>query len=617
MAIDFEKIKKEDCRTIARRLGLELNQQDKVKCFLHSGDKNPSLQIYGDGWKCFGCGEHGDAVDLVAKYRGVSTVEAAEWIMREMGIREPTRKESSKGHGVLEREHIYPGGQLKHVAYRLADGGKSMPWYSLEKGEWVPFSRKKHPGYIPPLYYRRDNITPFVFLVEGEKDVDRLEKNQKAAISLPDGKDSKWYSEYQPYFSGRNVYIIQDNDEPGKQYAQRMAATLREIATSVHVLDLTQVWPDLPAKGDISDLLDYMGDDAGILALLRLAKDAPEWEPEKEPDIFDSFGFYSVPDLTEEERRPPEFIIEGIIPCGLTVLSGAPKIRKTFMALQMAISVATGQPFLGHNTTKCDVAYLDLEGSKSRVSFRTERMSTKIPRNVYITNTIKERLADGLVDKLRQLHRARPSIRLIIIDTYSRARGSYKSFGVNAYDADVALLEPIQRMALEENIAVMFIHHDKKGAGFMSDSFERLSGTMGISGSADCVINLIADGKRFDGKATMEYTPRDAKGGEIKLAFDERFGEWQEIIEDKPDLRGNPICDWIVRNAPERQKEGKTFSYDEVFKFAYGCYLDNPGNKVREQIEAHKDELFLQFGIGVQIGVKSHGERGIRIINLL
>ena len=264
MAIDFEKIKKEDCRTIARRLGLELNRQDKVKCFLHAGDKTPSLQIYGDGWKCFGCGEHGDAVDLVAKYRGVSTVEAAEWIMREMGIREPTRKESSKGHGVLEREHIYPGGQLKHVAYRLADGGKSMPWYSLEKGEWVPFSRKKHPGYIPPLYYRRDNIPPFVFLVEGEKDVDRLEKNQKAAISLPDGKDSKWYSEYQPYFSGRNVYIIQDNDEPGKQYAQRMAATLREIATSVHVLDLTQVWPDLPAKGDISDLLDYMGDDAGI-----------------------------------------------------------------------------------------------------------------------------------------------------------------------------------------------------------------------------------------------------------------------------------------------------------------------------------------------------------------
>ena len=620
MSISFEELKKEDCRTVARRMGLELNRQDKMRCFLHAGDENPSLQVYADGWKCFGCGEYGDAVDLVARYRGISKGAAAQWIADTMGISKPIaptpKKSSSPDYGKFEREHIYPGGQLKHIVYRKADGGKYAPWRHLENGKWAK-DRPKELFPVPPLYYRRDNLPPSVFLVEGEKDVDRLEKNQKAAISLPDGKDSKWYSEYQPFFSGRNVYIIQDNDEPGKLYAQRMAATLQEIAASVHVLDLTKVWPELPTKGDISDLLDYMGDDAGMLALLQLAQDAPLWKPEKEPDVFDSFGFYSVPDLTEEERRPPEFIIDGMIPCGMTFLSGAPKIRKTFMALQMAISVASGQPFLGHNTTKCDVAYLDLEGSKSRVSFRTDRMTTKIPRNVYITNTITERLADGLVDKLRQLHQSRPSIRLIIIDTYSRARGTYKSFGVNAYDADVALLEPVQRMALDENIAVLFIHHDKKGAGFMSDSFERLSGTMGISGSADCVINLVADGKRFDGKATMEYTPRDAKGGEIKIVCDERFGEWQELIEEKPDLRGNPICNWIIQNAPERQKEGTTFSYSDVFKFSYGCYLDNPGNKVREQIEAHKDDLFLQFGIGVQIGVRSHGERGIRIINLL
>lgn len=71
MAIDFEELKREDCRTVARRLGLDLNRQDKVRCFLHAGDKNPSLQIYADGWKCFGCGEHGDAVDLVSKYLGI------------------------------------------------------------------------------------------------------------------------------------------------------------------------------------------------------------------------------------------------------------------------------------------------------------------------------------------------------------------------------------------------------------------------------------------------------------------------------------------------------------------------------------------------------------------
>lgn len=610
MSISFEELKKEDCRTVARRLGLDLNRQDKVRCFLHAGDKNPSLQVYADGWKCFACGEHGDAVDLVSKYLGISNIEAVEWMKKEFNIQEPPRKQD---YGQAEREHIYPGGQVKKVMYRRADGSKYGIWFHLENGAW-----KKGRGNAPHSLYIAGQLTGAVFVVEGEKDCDTLHKLGYDAVSGEDGAGpGKWRPEYTEQLKGLPVVIFQDNDQPGKDYAQETAAALHGVASSVQVLDLTQVWPNMPEKGDISELVAKFGAEKSCDMIAKLISTTPQWEPEKEPDVFDSFGFYSVPDLTEEERRPPEFIIDGMIPCGMTFLSGAPKIRKTFMALQMAISVASGQPFLGHNTTKCDVAYLDLEGSKSRVSFRTDRMTTKIPRNVYITNTITERLADGLVDKLRQLHQSRPSIRLIIIDTYSRARGTYKSFGVNAYDADVALLEPVQRMALDENIAVLFIHHDKKGAGFMSDSFERISGTMGISGSADCVINLVADGKRFEGKATMEYTPRDAKGGEIKIVFDERFGEWQELIEEKPDLRGNPICNWIIQNAPERQKEGTTFSYSDVFKFSYGCYLDNPGNKVREQIEAHKDDLFLQFGIGVQIGVRSHGERGIRIINLL
>ena len=503
----------------------------------------------------------------------------------------------------------YPGGVQKlrysdkHFGWRQPDG----------KGGWI-WNRR---GVKPSLYIAGE-LSDGIAVVEGEKDADNLHRLGWDAVSGADGAGpGKWKPEYTKQLKGLSVCIFQDNDDVGKAYAQETAAALHNVCKSVYLFDLSKVWPDIPLHADVSDLIEKFGDEKACEMIAQLATSTPEWEPPKEPDIFDSFGFYSVPDLTPEEKKPPEFIVDGMIPCGMTFLSGAPKIRKSFMALQIASAVATGSPFLSHNTTQCDVAYLDLEGSKSRVSFRAERMSMKIPRNVFITNSIKERLADGLVDKLRHLHRARPSIRLIIIDTYSRARGSYKNFGVNAYDADVALLEPVQRMALEENIAVVFIHHDKKGAGFASDSFERLSGTMGISGSSDCVINLVADGKRFDGKATMEYTPRDAKGGEIKLVFDERFGEWQEIVESKPDLRGNPVCNWIIENAPDRQKEGKMFSYDDVIKGAYGCFVDNPGTKVREQIDPHKDELFSCYGIGVQMGVKSHGDRGVRIINLL
>lgn len=331
-------------------------------------------------------------------------------------------------------------------------------------------------------------------------------------------------------------------------------------------------------------------------------------------DAFQAFGFYSVPDLTDAERRPPEFIIDGLLPVGMTFLSGAPKTRKSFLALQMAIAVATGTPFWGHSATKCDVAYLDLEGSKSRISYRASRMSTQIPRNVYVTNAIKERLADGLVEKLRELHRQKPEIRLIIVDTFSRARGVFRAGGANAYDADVMLLEPIQQMAQQENIAVLFVHHDKKGAAFATDSFERLSGTMGISGSADCVINLVTEGKRFDGRATLEYTPRDAKGGELSLVFDDHCMEW--TTEAKPDLRGNPVCAWILANIPDKGREGHFWSYEDVFSSSYKCLADNPGDRVLEQVKPHREELFSGYSVGVQLGVKSHGKRGIRIINL-
>ena len=514
-----------------------------------------------------------------------------------------------------ERPQIVAVYEYPNGVQKLRKSDKSFSWRRPDgKGGWI-YNRQ---GVPHSLYIAGSLANNQVFVTEGEKDADNLHRFGFDAVSGADGAGpGKWRPEYTEQLRGHTVIIFLDNDAVGKAYAEETASALHGVADHVQLCDLSTVWPEIPEHGDVSDLIERFGDETACKMIVQLATQTPEWTPALSKDIFAEFGFYSVPDLTEEERRPPEFIVDGMIPVGMTFLSGAPKIRKSFLALQMAVAVATGTPFLGLTTTKCDVAYLDLEGSKSRISSRSARMSTKIPGNVFITNSITERLADGLVDKLRQLHRARPSIRLIIVDTYSRARGTYRAPGANAYDADISLLEPVQRMALEENIARRVVHHDKTGAGLALDSFERLSGTMGISGSCDCVINLVADGKRFDGKASMEYTPRDAKGGEMSLVFDERFCEWMQIVETKPDLRGNPICSWIIDHAPERQQEGKTFSYDTLVKSACGTFLDNPGEEVRRQLIPHREELFSGYGIGIQMGVKSNGARGVRVINLL
>lgn len=102
----------------------------------------------------------------------------------------------------------------------------------------------------------------------------------------------------------------------------------------------------------------------------------------KSKKVFDAFRFFNVSALSEAEKQPPEFLVGGMVPCGVTFLSGAPKTRKTFLALQMAAAVASGKEFLDCPTTQCDVAYLDLEGSKYRAAARAEKMSFPMPDNV-------------------------------------------------------------------------------------------------------------------------------------------------------------------------------------------------------------------------------------------
>lgn len=330
--------------------------------------------------------------------------------------------------------------------------------------------------------------------------------------------------------------------------------------------------------------------------------------------MLQQLGFYSVPDLTPEERKPPEFIVDGLLPVGMTVLSGKPKTRKSFMALQLGISVATGKPFLGRSVLQSDVAYFDLEGSKSRISTRLERMVDTMPHNLFITNRLDEKLSGDFLRHLRLLHRQNPNMRLFIIDTYSRARGKPKRTNGNAYDADVAFLEPVQRMAIEENFSILFVHHDRKGADFSSDSLERLSGTMGISGSADCVLNLITEGKRFDNRAVLEYTPRDSKSGKMDLHFDEETSTW--AFTERRSLFEEPVCKWIIDNCPKKGAAGRFFSYEEILQSVWGGMVSITGDKVVEALKPLIVDLFLTQGIGVQLSSKCDGKRGVRIIQI-
>jgi hypothetical protein len=199
-------------------------------------------------------------------------------------------------------------------------------------------------------------------------------------------------------------------------------------------------------------------------------------------------------DLMKMSIPAPEWAVQNLIPAGLSVLASPPKVGKSFFCLQLALAVATGQPFLDHRTEKGSVLYISLEDSayslQKRLSYFLED-HRKIPSNLYLTTEFPQLDAQGLL-LLDQWLATHSDARLVIIDTWGKTKpnGNRQK---NAYESDVELVSPIKKLADRNKTSIMLVHHLKKGGGKESDWLESLSGSMGLAATVDGLLSLYRD----------------------------------------------------------------------------------------------------------------------------
>ncbi|MBR1780050.1 MAG: AAA family ATPase [Oscillospiraceae bacterium] len=265
----------------------------------------------------------------------------------------------SKKDAWKEAEYLYPGGQFKKIKMRHSDGGKHCFWQRWSGTAW----ENGRNGQKEMLYYHEPLQNP-VFLVEGEKDVDTLHQLGFSAVSLPDGSSSQWFDNYGLTFYCKDVFVLQDNDAPGKEFAQRVAGELQKDAKSVRVLDLTQAWPELPEKGDVSDLIAHHGPERGLDELARLMSDTPIWTPEAVTDDFLSL-FRPLTDFNEEEAT---WLVPGWIPeAQITLIAADGGIGKTTLWINIMAALSTGKACIldppGTTRTPVKVAFCTTEDS--------------------------------------------------------------------------------------------------------------------------------------------------------------------------------------------------------------------------------------------------------------
>ena len=282
---------------------------------------------------------------------------------------------------VQEAEYFYADCRLKKVKYRRSDNTKYCCWFYWNGGSWV-----KGRNEISPGLYIGDGADPeYIFLVEGEKDVDNLKACGLYAVSLPDGAQSKWEPLYDDVFRDSQVFIIPDNDEPGRKYALMCAEHIHKVAKEVRLLDLSKVWGDIPAKADVSDLMERVGHDVAVNLVNNLMCESEPWEPEKA--VVDDPLIALFKPLTDFKEEEATWLIPGWIPeSQITLIAADGGVGKTTLWCNIIASLSSGKPCVLDDESQCRapmrVAFCTTEDSVSKKLAKKLRESGATMKNI-------------------------------------------------------------------------------------------------------------------------------------------------------------------------------------------------------------------------------------------
>ena len=166
------------------------------------------------------------------------------------------------------------------------------------------------------------------------------------------------------------------------------------------------------------------------------------------------------------------FCIETLLPEGISMLGGAPKIGKSWMVLDIGVRVAKGEPIWNLPTKRGTVLYLALEDSLARIQERLCKLTDDAPGNLFFA-IASGTLADALCSQIEHFIFEHRDTVLVIIDTFQivRTNGIDTSYA-NDYDE----VRKLKALADKMKISLLLVHHLRKQGD--SDPLNKLSGIL-------------------------------------------------------------------------------------------------------------------------------------------
>ena len=309
---------------------------------------------------------------------------------------------------------------------------------------------------------------------------------------------------------------------------------------------------------------------------------------------------YSSEYIMNTPMKPIEYCVDGLISQGLFILAGAPKVGKSWLALDMCLSIAKGEKVLGKETLCGHAVYLSLEDSLIRLQNRLYELTDEPSDNLNFA-IMAESISNGLPEQIEYCRKRFDDLKIVVIDTLQKVRNESES----SYSSDYKELSVLKSLADKLGIAIVLVHHTRKCSD--SDPFNMISGSTGLSGCVDGSMVLI-ESKRGSRKAKLHCVGRDIENQEINVVFENsRWKVSDDIKNVKPNYFSFAVHDFMVT-----QKTFKGSATQLAEKLSALLDKETFSNRVKKDLIQHAYEL-LDYGVTFE-SKRSNGQR-IIILN--
>jgi hypothetical protein len=443
-------------------------------------------------------GESGGFVDLYKLARPQINGNIADALEREFGMEKDPQFQKRDRDEITVYDYIGDHGVLEYQVVRtdFQDGSKTFRQQRPDgQGGWIRNLKgiDRIPYHLPAILHHKDKP---VFIVEGEKAADRL--NEIGVLATTNnGGSGQWTEAHSKWLKGRRVVVMPDNDEVGVKHGAKVINTLIGVASQIKLLDLSD---QLPPKGDIVDWLDTGKTKHQLFALVNKAALITEPVPdpgEIEPDQIETFKTMAIGELMA--MPPIKFLVDSLFTeHGFSVMYGPPGCGKTFLALDVALCVATGHQFHEMEVKQGAVLYIAGEGVgglgkrvKAWIENRGAKVDEKqlpfhvLPTAVDFTNPAE---VEKLKATIQVLEERAGGFSLIVVDTVARAllgadENSATDIGKFVKSCDV--------LKQTYNTALIGIHHSGK------DGSKGMRGSSALLGAVDTSIQIKKSGAQI------------------------------------------------------------------------------------------------------------------------